>query len=112
MVIERARLYATSAGVNQLHLNGAVVGTSVLSPGWSAYASRLRYETHDVTDALSLGENVIGAVVADGWWTGNLTWQMRRNVYGDRLGLLAQLEIIVLGRDHEDGRDRFGLANF
>ena len=51
--IERARLYATSAGINQLHLNGEVVGTSVLSPGWSAYAARLHYETHDVTDLVS-----------------------------------------------------------
>ncbi len=65
----------------------------MLSPGWSAYASRLRYETHDITDAVSLGDNVIGAVVADGWWMGNLTWEMRRNVYGNQLGLLAQLEI-------------------
>ena len=27
VTIERARLYATSAGINQLHLNGDVVGT-------------------------------------------------------------------------------------
>ena len=92
--IERARLYATSAGINQLHLNGEVVGTSVLSPGWSAYAARLHYETHDVTDLVSLGDNAIGAVVADGWWRGFLSWLMKRDVYGDRLGLLAQLEVL------------------
>ena len=93
MRIERARLYATSAGINQLHLNGQVVGTSLLAPGWSAYADRLRYETHDVTDLLSTGANVLGAVVADGWWRGYLTWEMLRDVYGDRHGLLAQLEV-------------------
>ncbi len=91
--IERARLYATAAGINQLHLNGHVVGTSLLAPGWSAYADRLRYETHDVTALLSTGSNVLGAVVADGWWRGYLTWEMLRDVYGDRLGLLAQLEV-------------------
>jgi alpha-L-rhamnosidase len=37
---------------------------------------------------------VLGAVVADGWWRGFLKWDMLRNVYGDRLGLFAQLEII------------------
>ena len=93
VTIERARLYVTSAGINRLHLNGGVVGTSVLAPGWSAYAAHLRYETHDVSDQVSIGDNVIGAVVADGWWRGYLTWQMKRNVYGDRLGLLAQLEV-------------------
>jgi alpha-L-rhamnosidase len=91
--IERARLYATSAGINQLHVNGQVVGTSVLAPGWSAYNDRLHYETHDVTDLLSAGANVVGAVVADGWWRGYLTWEMLRDVYGDRHGLLAQLEV-------------------
>ncbi len=93
VLIERARLYATSAGINQLHLNGHVVGASLLAPGWSAYRARLRYETHDVASLLSAGENVVGAVVADGWWSGYLTWEMVRDVYGDRLGLLAQLEV-------------------
>ena len=35
--IERARLYVTSAGVHQIHLNGGVVGDHVLAPGWSSY---------------------------------------------------------------------------
>ncbi|MET0662889.1 MAG: family 78 glycoside hydrolase catalytic domain, partial [Ilumatobacteraceae bacterium] len=91
--IERARLYVTSAGVHQVHLNGQVVGDHVLAPGWSSYQNRLRYDTHDVTSLLVGGENVIGAVVADGWWRGFLKWDMLRNVYGDRLGLFAQLEI-------------------
>ena len=91
--IERARLYATSAGLNQLHLNGRVVGDTVLAPGWSTYDQRLRYATHDVTTLVSSGENVIGAVVADGWWRGYLGWEMKRNFYGERIGLLAQLEI-------------------
>ncbi len=93
VTIERARLYATSAGINQLHLNGLVVGDTLLAPGWSAYPERLRYETHDVTALVAPGENVIGAVVADGWWRGYLGWDMQHDVYGDRLGLLAQLEV-------------------
>ena len=92
-VIERARLHATSAGINLLHCNGEVVGDSVLAPGWSSYEHRIRYETHDVTALVAPGDNVLGAVVADGWWRGHLTWMMHRNVYGSRLGLLAQLEV-------------------
>ncbi len=91
--IERARLYVTSAGIHQLHINGAVVGDAVLAPGWTAYRSRLRYDTYDVTGMLREGDNVLGAIVADGWWRGYLTWTMLRNVYGERLGLLAQLEV-------------------
>src|SRR5262249_35689062 len=91
--IERARLYASSAGINQFQLNDQTVGDTLLAPGWSVYPRRLRYETHDVTSLVTPGDNVVGAVVADGWWRGDLTWEMHRNVYGDRLGLLAQLEV-------------------
>jgi alpha-L-rhamnosidase len=98
--LARARLYATSAGVNRLFLNGHRVGTTVLAPGWTAYGKRIRYETHDVTHLLTAGDNALGAVVADGWWRGHLGWEMRRNVYGDRLGLLAQLEVT-----YADGTD-------
>ncbi len=91
--VAHARLYVTSAGVHRIHLNGEVVGDHVLAPGWSSYTNRIRYDTHDVTSLITGGDNVIGAVVADGWWRGFLKWDMLRNVYGERIGLLAQLEI-------------------
>ena len=112
VTIERARLYVTSAGIHELHLNGEAIGDTVLAPGWSAYADRLRYDTHDVTDHVSLGDNVLGAVVADGWWRGNLTWEMKRDVYGDRLGLLAQLEVSYSdGTEETVGTDRDWLTS-
>jgi len=92
-VVVRARLYVTSAGIHHVHLNGVVIGDHLLAPGWSSYTHRLRYDTHDVTDLVRAGENVLGAIVADGWWRGHLGWDMLRNRYGDRLGLLAQLEV-------------------
>ncbi|MCU1367988.1 MAG: alpha-L-rhamnosidase, partial [Ilumatobacteraceae bacterium] len=91
--VTSARLYITSAGVHRVHLNGQVVGDEVLAPGWSSYSNRLRYATHDVTALVADGDNVLGAVVADGWWRGFLRWDMKRNWYGERLGLLAQLEV-------------------
>ena len=60
--VERARLYVTSAGIHELRLNGEPVGDRVLAPGWTAYGKRLHYDTHDVTDLLVDGENVLGAV--------------------------------------------------
>jgi alpha-L-rhamnosidase len=91
--VARARLHVTSAGVHRVEINGVVVGDHVLAPGWTSYPHRLRYDTHDVTGMLRDGENVIGAVVADGWWAGRLGWDGARALYGDRLGLLAQLEL-------------------
>ncbi len=71
-----------------------VVGDHVLDPGWTSYHHHLRYQTFDVTDMLHEGGNAIGAILGDGWYRGRLGfgggW---RNIYGDRLALLAQLEI-------------------
>ncbi|NIN72411.1 MAG: family 78 glycoside hydrolase catalytic domain, partial [Gemmatimonadetes bacterium] len=52
-----------------------------------------------VTSLLRSGGNAIGAMLADGWYRGYLTWDMRRNVYGERLALLLQLQIT-----YADGR--------
>jgi alpha-L-rhamnosidase len=90
----QARLYATALGVYEAAINGVVVGDHVLDPGWTSYHHRLRYETFDVTDLLHEGPNALGAILGDGWYRGGLGFGGgRRNIYGDRLALLAQLEI-------------------
>ncbi|MGD8413758.1 MAG: family 78 glycoside hydrolase catalytic domain, partial [Candidatus Latescibacterota bacterium] len=91
--VRRARLYVTSLGLYEMHLNGDVVGDAVLTPGWTSYDHRLQYQTYDVTNQVRAGANTIGAWLGDGWYRGFLRWDLKRNVYGDRLALLAQLEI-------------------
>ena len=92
--VKQARLYVTGLGVYEAYLNGAAVGDHVLAPGWTSYHHRLRYQTFDVTDLLREGRNAIGAMLGDGWYRGRLGFGGgRRNIYGDRLALLAQLEI-------------------
>ena len=90
-----ARLYATAHGVYEAELNGPRVGDLELAPGWTEYAHRLQYQTYDVTSLLRKGSNVLGAVVADGWWCGFVGFDERRAAlhYGDRPGLLAQLVV-------------------
>ena len=48
--IASARLYLTAHGVVAAEINGAAVGSDVLTPGWTSYRHRLRYVTYDVTD--------------------------------------------------------------
>jgi alpha-L-rhamnosidase len=92
--VTRARLYVTALGVYEAQLNGATVGDHVLDPGWTSYNHRLRYQTFDVTGLLREGRNAIGAILGDGWYRGRFGFDGgRRNIYGDRLALLAQLEI-------------------
>ncbi len=92
--IETARLYITALGVYEAQINGQRVGDHEFAPGWTVYDERLRYQTFDVTNLLQAGANAIGAIVADGWYRGRLGFEGgRRNIYGDRLALLAQLEV-------------------
>jgi alpha-L-rhamnosidase len=91
----RARLYVTALGVYEAEINGDRVGDHVLAPGWSSYQRRLRYQTFDVTAMLRAGDNAIGAMLGDGWYRGRLGFPGvgGRNLYGERLALLAQLEV-------------------
>ncbi len=95
--IKSARLYVTALGLYEMHLNGEKVGEDLLTPGWTNYRKRVQYQTYDVTGLLRVGENVVGAVLGDGWFCGFVAWRERQN-YGDRPELLAQLEIVF-----EDG---------
>ena len=93
--VASARLHLTAHGVVEAELNGRRVGDHVLDPGWTSYGHRLRYRTIDVTDLLVEGDNVLGARVSDGWFRGRLGFgEGRSAVYGDRLGLIAQLELV------------------
>lgn len=94
--VAQARLYITAHGLYRAEINGQPVSDDAFTPGWTSYHRRLRYQAYDVTGLLEPGDNVIGAQLADGWFRGRLTCvEGKRNVYGDKLGLLAQLEITL-----------------
>lgn len=88
-----ARLRLSAHGVYEARLNGHRVGDEVLAPGWTSYAHRLRYRTHDVTDLLHEGDNDLEVLLGNGWFRGRLGFLGERGLYGDRLALLAQLEV-------------------
>lgn len=99
--IRTARLYLTAHGVYVATLNGSRVGNDVLAPGWTSYPHRLRYQTYDVTDLLRPGDNALEVLLGDGWYRGHLGFKGERGLYGDRLALLAQLEVTTTdGRRH------------
>ncbi len=91
--IQSARLYITSHGLYEALLNGKRVGNQYLTPGWTSYATRLQYQTYDVTSLVNNGNNAVGVLLGDGWYRGWLAWEGNKNVYGKNLALLFQLEI-------------------
>ncbi len=94
--VSRARAYATGRGLYELYLNGRRVGDQVLTPGWTSYDKRIQYQTYDVTDLLKNGDNAVGAMLANGWFRGEIS----RNVYTGNVGFLMQINVT-----YSDGRE-------
>jgi len=98
--VRSARIYVTSLGNYELHLDGSRVGDAYFTPGWTSYTKRLQYQTYDVSAQLTAGDHALGALLADGWYRGYIALtELKRNFYGDTLALLLQLVI-----EYNDGR--------
>ncbi|MDR1703763.1 MAG: glycoside hydrolase family 78 protein [Clostridiales bacterium] len=96
--LRRARLYVGCAGLYQMTLNGGKVGNEHLTPYCNDYSSWMQVITHDVTDQVMPGENLLEATLAGGWYEGRFALADRRQIYGDTLALIAELHI-----DYADG---------
>lgn len=88
-----ARLYVTALGLYEASLNGTRVGDAHFTPGWTDTKKRVQYQVYEVGDQLVAGENVIGAILGDGWYCGHVA-QKGRQLYGERPKLFAQLELV------------------
>ncbi len=91
--VQSARLYATARGIYELHLNGRRVGEDWYTPGFTQYNRTHLYQTYDVTGMLRAGENALGAMLGEGWWSGLLSFGNVWNHFGDRQSLRAKLAV-------------------
>lgn len=91
----RAFVYVSALGLYELYLNGQRVGDHVMAPGWTDYHIRAPYQTFDVTNLLTEGPNIIGAILGEGWYSGRIGHNQRRagNHYGGRPALMLQLHV-------------------
>ncbi|MBP6997570.1 MAG: family 78 glycoside hydrolase catalytic domain [Phycicoccus sp.] len=94
----RARLSTSARGIYEASINGQRVSDEELAPGYTEYGHRTQVATHDVTSLLALGENVIGVVLADGWYRGQVGLLRAADQWGAHTAFLGQLIV-----DHPDG---------
>ena len=100
-----ARAYFTGLGVYELYVNGEKAGDEYLAPGCTAYDRWIQYQTYDVTDLVKSGENVVGAVIGNGWAKGRFGFDGKagcyetnepgspHNIFTDEYLLLGELHI-------------------
>jgi len=98
--IRAAHLYITAHGVFEAQINGKRVGNDYFAPGWTSYNKRMQYQVYDVTSLLKRGDNATGVTIGDGWYRG-YTYNRKKNVYGKKLALLYQLEIVYTNGKRE-----------
>src|ERR1039458_90829 len=98
--VQRARLYVTALGSYRAVLNGNGVGDGVLTPEFTDYRKRVVYQTYDVTKLLVNGNNVIAALLGDGWYGSPLTWD-GTHFFAPPVRFQAQLEIEYSDGTHQ-----------
>lgn len=97
--LTRARLYITARGIYEAAVNGQIITNSLLAPGLTQLDRRLQYQTYDVTQLLTPGENTLDVTLASGWWSDAQTYTVANyNYFGDREALLCKLVM-----DYADG---------
>jgi alpha-L-rhamnosidase len=91
--VKRATVYASALGNYELYVNGRRIGQDYFLPGWTDYTIRNYYNTYDVTEALATGDNCLGAILADGWYSGFVGFGNKRDHYGENTRFAAQLSV-------------------
>ena len=89
---QKAVLYATALGLYQIDINGHQVGDQIFAPDWTDYRKRVRYQAYDVTKLVQQGDNAIGAILANGWYSGHIG-NGGFQYFGKEPALMAQLEV-------------------
>ncbi len=64
----RAVLRVSGLGQYEVRVNGAKVGRSELTPGWSDYRKTVFYDSYDVTSMLHGGANALGVMLGNGMY--------------------------------------------
>lgn len=111
--VVKARLYVTARGIYDFYINGRRVGDDYFNPGATQYNKTHLYQTFDVTSFIRAGENVAGAILSEGWWSGGCTYAGENwNYFGDRQSLLAKLVLTYADGEKESLVTRPGTWKF
>lgn len=69
--VSSATLFISGLGHYEAFVNGGKVSESFLAPGWTNYDKAVFYNAYDVTSRIRKGENILGAIVGNGFYNIN-----------------------------------------
>ncbi|MDE3235124.1 MAG: alpha-L-rhamnosidase N-terminal domain-containing protein [Bacteroidota bacterium] len=105
--IKTATVYYAALGMTDVTINGKKVTDELLTPPFTDYSKRIMYTAYDVTDLLTSGDNTIGVILGNGFFTPpSLGFGQRHNGNGPPRFLL-QIQITYTdGKKEWIGSDR------
>ncbi len=102
--LRSARLYISAAAYARTRLNGAPVSENRLDPGYTHYDKRNLYAVHDVKKLLRKGENVLSAVLGNGFYNEIqpvATWNFENARWRNRARMICELHLDYADGSHE-----------
>ena len=107
--VKAARWMTAGLGVYELYVNGQLIGSEVLKPGFTHPLKTKRSFTYDVTPALRRGagdENVLSVQVTPGWWGDKVVTPGGNGMWGTKCAFRGVLELT-----YSDGSKRCFATN-
>lgn len=92
--VKNAYLSICGLGLYEAYLNDQFVNNEYLMPGYHSYDTHLQYQTYDLKNQLTEGNNEFKVLLGNGWYKGRLGFDGGfYNLYGDKLALIFEIEI-------------------
>lgn len=101
--IKKARLYITGLGMYWLEINGKKIGTDFFAPGCTGVDHLVQVYTYDLTEAFSVGDNIIGLMMGNGWAKERFGASSKQHLSAliDEYYLKAELELTYIDDSKE-----------
>lgn len=90
--VKNVKVYSTAIGIYDLLLNGKKVGKKYFAPGFTSYEHQLQYQMYDITNLLSI-ENDLYFLVAGGWAVGSFVFTRKNRDVADRQAILCDIHV-------------------
>ncbi len=97
--IAHASVSASAIGAYNLYINDRKMGDAVLAPGFTSYPNRVLYQTYDITNMLSMGNNTFVIICGRAWAAGTFAHgECDEESFFDHMSVIAAVEI-----EYDDG---------
>ena len=97
--ILKAEAAISAHGIYKFYVNGKLGDDACLAPGWTAYHTRVEYQSYDITSLLK-EKNTISIIGGRGWAYGRIGFAYTVEHDSDNIAVIADIKI-----NYEDGSE-------